>query len=89
MKRPSLLTQSTRPRARRRGIVHAEEKGELRLAAPIITSSYYQPSTVSAGKVIIGSLTRSPDSMLERPAEVRFQGQWGGNAWLEGLGWEG
>ncbi len=29
---------------------------ELSWMAPIITSSYYQPSTVSAGKVIIGSL---------------------------------
>ncbi len=28
----------------------------LHLMAPIIASSYYQPSTVSAGKVIIGSL---------------------------------
>ncbi len=50
--------------------------------APIIASSYYQPSTVSAGKVIIGS-------MLERSAKVRFHGQWGGNSRAGGSGWEG
>ncbi len=46
---------------------------EVRLLLPALIVSPL--CTVSAGKVIIGSLGGSPDSLLVRSVEVRFQGQ--------------
>ena len=48
--------------------------------APLITSSYCQPSTVTI---------ESPDSMLERSVKGRVQGQWGGNSRAGGIGLRG
>ena len=52
---------------------------------PIVASSYYQPSTVSAEKVIIGNLTVSRLNVREvRGGEV--PGPMGGNARAGGIG---